>query len=366
MAHQQSELANRINRMLRRLPHFSVQALLILDMSNIRYLSGFTGSDGALFIGQGRRVLLVDGRYITQAKEETSGIEVLEYQEKIEGITNVLSHHPSLTVGFEATTVTVDTYTRLKNRLEKITLKPLPEEIKAIRAVKTAVEIAKIETAAAIASRALVSVLARIRAGMTEREIAADLDSTMIQCGAEAVAFPTIVASGKSSAWPHARPGLRKIQAGDVMMIDYGAVFEGYHSDETCTFVIGRADSKQKDVYQVVKEAHDGALKAIRAGISCHEIDRIARSCIEEHGFGESFSHGTGHGVGLDVHEFPRIAATSKNILEAGMVVTVEPGVYIPDLWGIRIEDLVLVKEGGSAVLSKIPKKFKVLEINTG
>ena len=185
----------------------------------------------------------------------------------------------------------------------------------------------------------------------------------MIREGAEAVAFPTIVASGRNSARPHARPGLREIQRGDALTIDYGAVLDGYHSDETCTVFVGRADARQKEVYGIVREAQAEALKAVRAGVSCREIDRIARSRIEAQGLGDYFSHGTGHGVGLDVHEFPRIAATSEDVLEAGMVVTVEPGVYIPGSWGVRIEDLALVRDGEPAVLSGMPKAMQILEI---
>lgn len=357
------ERDGRIDRMVGRLPDFSVDALLVLDLKNIRYLSGFSGSDGALFIGRDRRALLVDGRYTTQAREETSGVEVLEYREKVEGIADAISNHRNLAVGFEAAAMTVETHTKLANRLEKTTLTPLPETFRMIRAVKTEDEIEKIGTAAAIATRALASVLERIRTGMRERDIAADLEAAMIREGAEAVAFPTIVASGRNSARPHARPGLREIQRGDALTIDFGAVLDGYHSDETCTVFVGRADARQQEVYGVVREAQAEALKAVRAGVTCREIDRIARSRIEADGLGGYFSHGTGHGVGLDVHEFPRIAATSEDVLAAGMVVTVEPGVYIPGSWGIRIEDLLLVRDGDPTILSGTPKAIQILEI---
>jgi Xaa-Pro aminopeptidase len=198
---------------------------------------------------------------------------------------------------------------------------------------------------------------------MTEREIAADLDDAIRRGGAQEVSFPTIVASGENSARPHARPQSRTIRPGDLMTIDCGAVYDGYRSDETGTFMLGRPDSRQERVYQVVKQAHDRAIEAIRAGVSCRIIDGAARSWIDAQGFGESFTHGTGHGVGLDVHEYPRLTAQSEAILEAGMVVTVEPGVYLPGLWGIRIEDLVVVQKDGCEILSKTPKEFMILEI---
>jgi Xaa-Pro aminopeptidase len=169
------------------------------------------------------------------------------------------------------------------------------------------------------------------------------------------------VASGTNSAQPHAAPGSREIENGDIIMIDYGAVYCGYHSDETCTFVVGRANKKQKEVYSLVKKAHDSAVKSVKAGVPCKDIDRIARACIESENLGKYFTHGTGHGVGLDVHEAPRIAAQSESILEAGMVVTIEPGIYIPELWGIRIEDMVLVRNEGFEVLTGVSKDLTEL-----
>ena len=355
--------ADRVQRIRARLPLWSVQSLIFLDMKNIRYLSGFTGSDGALYIGPDCRVLLVDGRYITQAREEAADFEVYQYLNKMDGLVDVLSRQGQGPVGFEAAIMTVLTWTDLKDRLPGLSLRPLREELETLRAVKDEEEISKIREAAGIASRALRMVLERIRPGMTERKIAADLDYAIRQGGAEEVSFPTIVASGDHSARPHAQPQDRAIRAGDLVTIDFGAVFDGYHSDETCTFALGRADAKQERVYQVVKEAHDRAIQAVRAGVSCRTIDWTARSWIDEQGFGEFFTHGTGHGVGLDVHEYPRLAVQSQAVLEAGMVVTVEPGVYLPGHWGVRIEDLVVVQQDGCAVLSKLSKEFRIIEI---
>jgi Xaa-Pro aminopeptidase len=340
-----------------------VQALLFLDMKNIRYLTGFTGSDGALYIGPDCRVLLVDGRYITQARAEADSFEVHPYQSKMDGLVEVIFGHGSGVVGFEAETMTVATWTSLKERLPGLTFLPLHEELEALRAVKDEEEIARIREAAAIAAQALHVVLERVRPGMTEREIAADLDDAMRRGGAQEASFPTIVASGTNSALPHARPQDRTVRAGDLLTIDFGAVCKGYHSDETCTFVLGRPDAEQERVYQIVKEAHDRAIEAVRAGVACRAIDTAARSWIEEQGFGASFTHGTGHGVGLDVHEYPRLAAQSQAVLEAGMVVTVEPGVYLPGLWGVRIEDLVVVQKDGCALLSNIPKELRAIKI---
>jgi Xaa-Pro aminopeptidase len=355
--------AGRLQHVCARLPLWSVQAVLFLDMKNIRYLTGFTGSDGALYIGPDCRVLLVDGRYITQARAETAGFEIYQHQSKMDGLVDVISGHGRGMIGFESETMTVAVWTALTERLPGLTFQPLRQELEALRAVKDGEEISKIREAALIASRALSKVLERIRPGMTEREIAADLDDAIRRGGAQEVSFPTIVASGENSARPHARPQSRTIRPGDLMTIDCGAVYDGYRSDETGTFMLGRPDARQERVYQVVKQAHDRAIEAIRAGVSCRIIDGAARSWIDAQGFGESFTHGTGHGVGLDVHEYPRLTAQSEAILEAGMVVTVEPGVYLPGLWGIRIEDLVVVQKDGCEILSKTPKEFRILEI---
>ena len=363
MQPEQPPYAGRLQQVRARLPLWSVQALLFLDMKNIRYLTGFTGSDGALYIGPDCRVLLVDGRYITQARAETAGLEIHQYLSKMDGLVDVISGHGRGMIGFEAETMTVAVWTMLKERLPGLTFQPLRQELETLRAVKDEDEISKIREAACIASRALNAVLERIRPGMTEREIAADLDDAIRRGGAQEASFPTIVASGENSARPHARPQSRTIRPGDLMTIDCGAVYDGYRSDETGTFMLGRPDARQEQVYQVVKQAHDRAIEAIRAGVSCRMIDGAARSWIDAQGFGESFTHGTGHGVGLDVHEYPRLTAQSEAILEAGMVVTVEPGVYLPGLWGIRIEDLVVVQKDGCEVLSKTPKEFRIIEI---
>ncbi len=351
----------RISKIQLKLKALDVDALLFLDIKNIRYLTGFAGSDGALMICEKQKMLLVDGRYINQAKKEVEGVEVVEYREKIDGIEAVLSDGRFKSVGFESTAMNVSTYMKLKEKLSAVALNPISNEIDAIRAIKDEEEIACIRKAAEISFQALTAVCNLIKPGVKEKDIAIELEFRIRKYGAELVSFPTIVATGANSAQPHAAPGSREIENGDIVMIDYGAVYYGYHSDETCTFVVGRAGKKQKEVYSLVKKAHDKALQAIKPGMPCGEIDHIARSCIEVGNLGKFFTHGTGHGVGLDVHEAPRIADKSANMLEAGMVVTIEPGVYIPDQWGIRIEDMVLVKEGGGEVLTKVPKDLTIL-----
>jgi Xaa-Pro aminopeptidase len=266
-----------------------------------------------------------------------------------------------MTLAFESAALIVEEYTRLQEKLPGVTLRPLCEGLQDLRAVKTREEIGWISQAARIAGQALAEVRGMIRPGVREREIAIELEYRMRLAGAEQVSFETIVAAGINTALPHATPGDRRIVDGDCIMIDYGAVWEGYHSDETCTAFVGHVDARQREVYELVRLAHDRAIRAIRAGVSCGEIDRLARSCLAEAGLDSHFSHGTGHGVGLDVHEAPRLAAGRQEILRAGMVVTVEPGVYLPGVWGIRIEDTVLVTEEGCDILTPTSKELAII-----
>jgi Xaa-Pro aminopeptidase len=336
-------------------------ALLVLDAKNIRYLTGFTGGDGALMIGPDWLILLVDGRYVTQAGEESVGTELFEFRNRVDGIVAVTRQRAVERIGFESPALNVDEYLRLQEGLAGVDLSPLSGGLKSLRAVKTEDEVAKIGEAARIAGEALVAVLGMIGPGIRETDIVVELEYRMRRGGAEQASFETIVASGPNAALPHATPGSRVIGPGDCILIDYGAVYGGYHSDETCTFYVGHADSRQREVYRHVLEAHDRAIGAIRAGVACGEIDRVARACLEQAGLGDRFSHGTGHGVGLDVHEGPRLAAGREETLQAGMVVTVEPGVYLPGLWGVRIEDTVLVTAGGCRVLTGTPKGLTIL-----
>ncbi len=339
----------------------NTDALLILHTKNIRYLTGFTGGDGALMAGPDWLVLLVDGRYVTQAREEAAGIEIFEFRNRVDGIAAVAVGRAVEAIGFESPFLCVEEYLKLQEKLPAVALRPLSGELQFLRAVKNAEEIDRIRTAARIAGEALAAIRGMIRPGVRETEIAVELEYRMRRGGAEQAAFETIVAAGANSALPHATPGSRAIADGDCVTIDYGAVSGGYRSDETCTYIVGHASDRQREVYRLVREAHDRAILAIRAGVTCGAIDRIARGCLEEAGLGAHFSHGTGHGVGLDVHEAPRLAVGREEVLRPGMVVTVEPGVYLPGLWGIRIEDTVLVREEGCDILTQTSKDLTIL-----
>ena len=335
---------------LRRLAE--ADCLIVLDENNIRYLTGFTGGDGALLVGADWMTLLVDGRYITQAGIETGNLEIIEFKNRTETISSIFQQRGARCIGFEPAAVFYGEYLRLRDSLPQATLQPLSARLDFLRAVKDVEEVGEIKKAIRVAEKALTDVMSLIKPGIMETELAVELEYRMRCGGAERVSFETIVATGPDAALPHAAPGRRRVAVGDFVLIDYGAVVNGYHSDETRTFCVGRPSERQREAYRLVLEAHDRALGAIRAGVACGEIDRIARSFLAGKGMDRYFSHGSGHGVGLEIHESPRLSAGRADILEAGMVVTVEPGVYFPGEWGIRIEDMALVEKDGCEILT--------------
>ncbi len=358
---ESSARESRIERVRSMLPGFDVEGILFFEEANIRYLTGFEGSDGALFVGGEKTLLLVDGRYITQAKGEATSCDIIKFSDRTEGMAGIISDLRLKRVGIESPAIDLNSYLRLRDRVKNVSLKPLSGEIERIRIIKDGGEASLLREAAIMAARALGETLEHIRPGITERDIASILEMKMGEVGSEKPSFETIVASGSNTALPHAVPGPREIQGGDFLIIDYGTMYRGYHSDETCTFAIRSVTEKQAAVYAIVKDAHDKAVDSVKAGISCRDIDGIARRYIGDAGYGEYFSHGTGHGVGLNVHEPPRLSEVSKDILEEGMVITVEPGVYIPGLWGVRIEDTVMVEKDGCEILTKMSKDLRIL-----
>ena len=354
-------MPSRISRLQQKLSGYKIDNLIIFNMNNIRYLSGFSGSDGVLLINSGRTNLLVDGRYTTQASREATGIQIIEYRDKIEGIIQAIKKLKLKRVGFEADSITVEMYNQLTNRFRQGVFVALTDELKLIRAYKDATEIALLKKAAEISSSAIRSVVGQIKPGCTEKELALQLDFNARKYGADGLAFETIVAAGENSALPHAQPTDRRIKKGDFVVIDFGVKYRGYCSDETCTIAFGKLTDRQKNAYQIVKEAHDRALAMIKENVHAAEIDHCARSVFGKK-YGRYFVHGTGHGVGLEVHEAPRLSSNSNDVLKPQMVITIEPGLYIPGFWGIRIEDTVLVKENSCEKFTKMDKELIIIE----
>ena len=339
-----------------------LDGIFFSSLENIRYLCGFTGSDGALVLTQRESLFLTDSRYWTQAEEEVKGCQIIHYKMKLEWMASLILDLKLNHIGFESTSLTFSTHQFLLERLGNVShLIPLEEELKNLRAEKDAQELALIRRAIDISSNAFLSLPKILKEGVLEREVALEMEFFMKRNGADAIGFDIIIASGKRSALPHGRASAKRIEKGDFILIDFGSGFQGYHSDQTRTVVCGNPSLEQQKIYRIVKEAHDRAIEKIRPGIPIGEVDTAAREYIRNQGYGEYFGHGTGHGIGLVVHEDPVVNSENKGLLQEGMVFTIEPGIYIPNWGGVRIEDMVLVTPQGAEVLTYLPRELNVV-----
>lgn len=335
------------------LAEHSLDALLVTVSENLQYLTGFTGSSGLLLFGPEGAVLITDFRYATQAPDEVgdSAAVEIEVANLWERLGKVIADRGRGRIGFDRETMTVKDADRLA-ALPGITAVPTEPLIERLRTVKDSEEIAAIEAAVAVAQDALAEVLPTVAAGQTEVAVAARLEQALRIRGSEWHPFPTIVASGPRSALPHARSSERVIARGEWLLLDFGARVRGYCADLTRTVVVGTAEPRQREVYGVVHEAQLRARQGVRAGMSGREADAVARDVITAAGFGPAFGHSLGHGIGLEVHEAPRLSRTAEEPLPAGAVVTIEPGIYLEGWGGIRLEDDVLLASGGPRCLS--------------
>ena len=338
----------------------NVDGILFTSLETIRYLSGFTGSDAALVVMPKESFFLTDSRYWTQADEEVKASKIVHYKKKLDGVASLLSDVKLHTVGFESSSLAYSFYRGLSEKMAPAgRLVPLETELKNLRAVKDACELDLIRKAIDIASKSFLHAIRKIRKGIHEGEIAFEMECFMKQHGAERLGFDIIVASGKRSALPHGKAGTKSIEKGDLILIDYGACFEGYNSDETRTVILGKPSGEQEKIYRIVKEAHDRAIEKVRPGIPVREIDLAAREHIRLSGYGDYFGHGTGHGVGLAVHEDPAVNSENNDLIQEGMVFTIEPGIYVPGFGGVRIEDMVLATPTGSERLTYLPTELE-------
>jgi len=337
----------------------NLDALLFWGLENIRYLCGFTGSDGALILTDRERIFLSDSRYEEQAKGEIQGAAFRKYKKKIEGVAQCLKSLKVRRLGFEAAALTCESYQRLKKELPRVILVPLTDQLTNLRSRKVSEEIDKIRGAIRIASDSFLDALPRLKPGAKEKAVGDFLEIRMKRRGGEGPGFSTIVASGPRGALPHGKATDKAVEKKELVVIDFGVRFQGYHSDETKTVILGKPDGRQKKIYDLVRRAQERAMKAIRPGVSVRRIDAAARGVISRGGYGEFFGHGTGHGIGLAVHEPPTISPRGSGVVEAGMIFSVEPGIYIPGWGGVRLEDLVLVTERGCEVLTYLSKELK-------
>ena len=339
----------------------ALEEILFFSPENIRYLTGFSGSEGYLLAGKDANLLLVDSRYITQAHEETKDCRVVLIDKGIKGVAAQISALELRRLGFEAQGISVALFEQLQEQLQETELVPIKDELERLRGLKTDEEITLIKKAVQVAEEAWKKVLGVVNSGTKEDELALELEYCMKKKGAEGTTFDIIVAAGPRAALPHAQPTKRSIEEGDFVLFDFGARYRGYCSDESCTVVAGRVTEEQKRIYTIVKDAHDRAIEQVKPGVRLAEIDAAARNHIDQAGHGEHFGHGTGHGVGLAVHEWPAVGKNSRDVAEAGMVFTIEPGIYIPGWGGVRIEDMVLVTPDGCEVLTTIPKELMIV-----
>ena len=356
--------AGRVDRLRPLLEAAGVDALLVTELANVRYLCGFTGSAGMLLVHGDAAVLLTDGRYRTQAGEQLAAAGVAGIELSVgnaaaqrQGLLGALEHAATTRLGLEADHVTWAAARRFGELTGSAEVLPTSGLVEGLRQVKDDQELARMAYAASVADAALAEVRPMLDEQRTEHEVALALDTAMRRLGAEDRAFETIVASGPNAAKPHARPTLRQIRAGDPVVVDFGATYDGYRSDMTRTFFVGGPPTGvMARVRDAVAGAQAAGVAAVRAGVTGGDVDHVCRQAIAAAGFADAFEHGTGHGVGLDIHEAPAVAPGATAILRAGAVVTVEPGVYLAGVGGVRVEDTVVVTEDGCRPLTLFPK----------
>lgn len=351
----------RLKKLQAKLASEKLDALLVTDINNVFYLSGFTGGDGVFIANGTDAYLLVDPRYTIKAKEECRNAKVIEYFGKstIFAVCDLINELKPQKMGYEADNLTVATFNKLQNNIDShVTLQSTQEIVESLRYIKDQSEIEIIKQACGIVDKTYLAVLDKIKPGITEKDVALMIDTYMRKFGADKDGFDTIVASGPNSACPHASPTGRILQQGDFLTMDFGARFNKYNSDITRTVCIGKPSEKHKEIYQVVLDAQLKAINAIAPGKTGKEIDAVARDYIASKGYGDNFGHSLGHSLGIQVHDGPGFSRLCNIILEPGMVITVEPGIYIEDFGGVRTEDDIIVTKTGVEVITKATKEL--------
>ena len=354
----------RRQKIVRLLSELGLDVLIFFQPENIRYLCGFSGSDGVLLVTADHLVFMTDSRYTTQANEEVLADRIIEYKTQADGVVDQLVSFEVKRIGFEAGLAFGIVSGMQKQGDPKWQWLHFKDELQSLRLHKTTDEISFIASAADLNVAGLAEIEEMIRPGVREKEIALALEFALRKLGAEEKAFDIIVASGLRGAMPHGVASDKLLVEGELVTIDFGCRLRGYHSDETVTMALGQVSDELQTIFDTVLEAHDRALAAVAPGLALKELDRLARDHIEACGYGEYFGHGLGHGVGLEIHEAPTLSPRSTAIAEAGMVFTIEPGIYVPGVGGVRIEDMVLVTPEGHQALTKIPKTFRNILLN--
>jgi len=358
------DVSSRVERLRGRLDDAGVEALVVTRLVNVRYLTGFTGSAGVLVVAPDALVLVTDGRYATQSRAQLdqagapARVEIASAPEQTALLGRLVAGVAR--VGLEAHGVTWAQQRAWADAFEGVTLVATEDLVEGLRRVKERGEVDRVRAACAIADDALAATLPVLAQGPTERQFALALEVAMRERGAAGTSFDTICAAGPNAALPHARPTDRPIERGELVVIDFGCVVDGYCSDMTRTVSVGDPGPDASRLWEVVHASQQAGRGAVAPGVACAAVDRASREVIEAAGWGDAFSHGTGHGVGLEIHEAPRVAKSSSGTLESGVVVTVEPGVYLPGVGGVRLEDTVVVTDSGADALTSFPKQLSI------
>jgi Xaa-Pro aminopeptidase len=352
----------RLQKLRSQFEQLNIDAFLVTFQPHLRYVSGFSGSSGIGLVTPQSAFLITDGRYLQQVRQEVRDWKVYIARD---GLLDEMNRQnllrPNWRVGFDGNTLVFEQYKFLKRIFPKVKFLPKVDSIERIAVVKDAGEIAKISKAVAITDQVFLEILPLIKPGITELDIAAEISYRHRKLGAEADAFETIVASGERSALPHGRATAKKLANGELVTLDFGCVYEGYHSDMTRTVALGKPKPEAKKIYRVVLDAQLRAIDFAKSGIKSKDLDAIARNYIKKQGFDKFYRHSLGHGLGLQIHEPPRVSIQSTATLESGSVITIEPGVYLPNFGGVRIEDDVIINNGSCEVLNRSPKELIIL-----
>lgn len=349
----------RIQKAFALLKKNKIDCLLVTEINHVRYLTGYSGSSGMVLLLPPKAYFFTDFRYKVQAQKEVKNCAIVIAEQALTAeLPKISKLNKKIRIGLEAEFVTLSLQEKLKDLLPRATFKSTEKLVESLSISKDADEIKKIKKAVKISEKAYNEILHLIKPGVKEKDIALELEYQMRSLGAEASAFDIIVASGQRSSMPHGVASDKKMKKGDFITIDFGCFFQGYTSDITRTVVLGKANAKQKEIYDIVLRAQLAACKAVKPGLACSRLDGVARDIIMKAGYGDYFGHGLGHGIGLIVHDGPIMNARSAETLRANMVVTIEPGIYIPNWGGVRIEDDVVVTATGGQILSKLPKEL--------
>jgi len=354
---------NRLNKLYTIISDCGYDGLYITNLTNIRYLTGFTGSAGLLIIYNNSSFFLTDGRYIQQSKEQVQDSKIIiitsDYFQAIKE--QKIFNGNNLNIAFESNHMSFSYYTELSKIFSKINWIATDSIVENVAEVKDPTEIESLKTAIEITDDVFTKIIPEIKLGITEKYISARISYLFKTNGAEGDSYESIIASGPRSALPHARPTDREFKKGDFIVMDFGALYNGYHADMTRTLIVGKPTSKHRAIYDIVLESQLNGIKKAKAGIACADIDFACRSIIENKGYGDFFTHSTGHGIGLEVHTLPRIHKNNKSLLKTNHIITIEPGIYIPDFGGVRIEDDCLIEETRCIPLNQSTKELIVI-----